>query len=116
VDDHAAGVLAVLAKGELGGIYHLGSGVESRNLDLVHRVCDELTQCAPGPDYRALISHVTDRLGHDFRYALDVEPTREALGFAARIGFAEGLRATVRWYVEHPQWTATMLAHKQAVA
>ncbi|PZP85476.1 MAG: dTDP-glucose 4,6-dehydratase [Azospirillum brasilense] len=116
VDDHAAGVLAVLARGDAGGIYHLGSGVESRNLDLVHRVCDELSACAPGADYRSLITHVTDRLGHDFRYALDVEPTRKKLGFAARIGFAEGLRDTVRWYAANPPWITTMLAHKQAVA
>lgn len=116
VDDHAAGVLATLARASVGSITHLGSGVESRNLDLVHRVCDELAQQQPGRDYRALITHVTDRLGHDFRYALDVAPTTHAIGFSARVGFDAGIRQTVQWYVDHPQWIATMLAHQQAQA
>lgn len=112
VDDHAAGVLAVLDKGELGGIYHLGSGEEWKNLDLVHKLCDLLAARKPGADYRALITHVTDRLGHDYRYALDLSATREKLGFTAAIGFAEGMESTVQWYLDNPGWVRTMLEYR----
>lgn len=107
VDDHARGVLAVLDGGTPGQVYHLGSGVEMRNLALVEQLCDLL-----GGEARGRIAFVADRPGHDFRYALDVSATERALGFAPRIGFAQGLASTVEWYRTHPEWIATMLAWK----
>lgn len=114
VDDHAAGVIAVLELGAVGHVYHLGSGEERRNLELVHHLCDVLAQIKPGRDYRALITHVTDRLGHDFRYALDITQTEKELGFTCTVPFFDGMARTIEWYVNHPEWTQTMLAHREA--
>lgn len=112
VDDHARGVLATLAKAQAGSVTHLGSGEERKNLELVHHLCDVLAKLKPGRDYRAQITHVTDRLGHDFRYALDLGATKPI--FAASIDFYDGLAETIGWYVNNPQWVATMLAHREA--
>lgn len=114
VDDHARGVIAALERGELGGVYHLGTGEEERALPVIERICDLLGEMQPGRDYRALITHVADRPGNDFRYALDLAPTRAAIGFTPKVGFEEGLRATVRWYVDNPHWLAAMRAHSEA--
>lgn len=103
VDDHARGVIAALDRGTPGQVYHLGSGEERRNIELVELLCDEL-----GPHVRGLITYVADRPGHDFRYALDVTGTEQQLGFMPSISFAEGIAATVRWYRDHPEWIATM--------
>lgn len=108
VDDHAAGVLAVLARGEVGGIYHIGTGHERKNLALVQHLCRELARQQPGADYAARITHVTDRLGHDFRYALDLSHTRKAIGFTPAIDLDDGLEWTVAWYLSNPEWIATM--------
>lgn len=105
VDDHARGVIAALERGTPGEVYHLGSGEERQNIELVHLLCDTL-----GNDARALITHVTDRLGHDFRYALDVSQTEAAIGFQPKISFDEGMQQTVRWYLENAAWVETMQA------
>lgn len=105
VEDHARGVIAAMERGTPGEVYHLGSGEERRNIELVELLCDTL-----GPNTRELITYVADRPGHDFRYALDVSATEQQLGFRPSIAFAEGIRATVDWYRTHPEWVATMLA------
>lgn len=114
VDDHARGVLATLAKAAPGSVTHLGSGEERKNLELVQHLCDVLSKLRPGRDYRAQITHVTDRLGHDFRYALDISETRKDTGFAASVGFYDGLAETIGWYVSNPQWVQTMLDQREA--
>lgn len=114
VDDHAHGVLAVLDKAVVGGIYHLGTSEERQNIDLVHHLCDVLSELKPGKDYKALITHVTDRLGHDFRYALDVSETKKALGFEPSVPFKQGVADTIAWYVDNPEWVATMKSHRGA--
>lgn len=110
-DDHARGVIAALEHGQLGGIYHLGTGIEYRALELTQWICDLLAKFKPGHDYRKLITHVADRPGNDFRYALDIETTQKQLGFEATIDFKKGLEETVRWYVDNPQWLETMVEH-----
>lgn len=107
VDDHARGVLAALDRGTPGEVYLLGSGEERRNIELVELLCDLI-----GNNARGLITHVTDRLGHDFRYALDVGATEKQIGFMPSIDFKEGIAATVQWYLDHPQWIATMQSWK----
>ncbi len=107
VDDHARGVIAAMDNGEAGEVYHLGSGEERRNIELVELLCDALDN-----DARKLITYVADRPGHDFRYALDVSRTQAQIGFAPSIAFSEGMHDTVIWYQEHPEWVATMLAWK----
>lgn len=114
VDDHARGVLATLANAQAGSVIHLGSGEERKNLELVHHLCDVLTKLKPGRDYRTQITHVTDRLGHDFRYALDIADTNPATGFTASVPFLDGVADTIAWYVNNPAWVQTMLNHREA--
>lgn len=114
VDDHARGVLATLAKAAPGSVTHLGSSEERKNLELVHHLCDVLAKLKPGRDYRAQITHVADRLGHDFRYALDISHTKKETGFAAEVPFLDGVADTIAWYVDNPQWVQAMLDHREA--
>lgn len=103
VEDHCDGVLAAMQRGVIGNHYCLGGGNEWKNLDLVHRICDILDQLSPRSDrqsYRTQISFVTDRLGHDYRYAIDFSRAKRELGFTPKVDFSEGLTSTVRWNLE----------------
>jgi len=97
VDDHCAGVLAALEHGIPGEVYNIGGGNEHTNLEITERIL-ELT----GRD-ATLIRHVTDRLGHDRRYALATEKLR-ALGWEPRVEFPEGLADTVAWFAANREW------------
>lgn len=104
VEDHCDGVMAALHRGRLGAHYCLGGANEWRNLDLVHRICDILDEMKPradGQSYRNQISFVTDRLGHDFRYAIDFARATREIGFTPKVEFGEGLAATVRWNLDN---------------
>jgi dTDP-glucose 4,6-dehydratase len=96
-DDHCAGIELVLQRGQAGEIYNVGGGHEIENIETTRRLL-ELT----GRD-ESSITHVTDRLGHDRRYALDCGKLR-ALGWAPEVDFAEGLERTVAWYRERRDW------------
>ncbi|MFD5342785.1 dTDP-glucose 4,6-dehydratase, partial [Streptomyces anulatus] len=98
VDDHARAVQLVLTKGIAGGIYHVGGGHELTNIELAEQL---LALC--GAD-RSMIRQVADRKGHDLRYSLDGSKARTELGFTPRVGFDEGLAATVDWYRENTAW------------
>ncbi|MDA3959699.1 MAG: dTDP-glucose 4,6-dehydratase [Planctomycetota bacterium] len=109
VDDHCRAIALIVQRGVNGRTYHIGAGDERRNIDVVRAVCDCLEELRPsGLDggYRGLIYLVEDRPGHDFRYAMDATRIRDELGWVPEVGFDEGLRQTVRWYVEHPEWVA----------
>jgi dTDP-glucose 4,6-dehydratase len=97
VEDHCSGIELVLDKGEAGEIYNVGGGHEIENLETTRRLL-ELT----GRD-ESFVTHVTDRLGHDRRYALDCSKLR-ALGWKPDTSFAEGLERTVAWYGERRDW------------
>ena len=97
VVDHCEGIDVVLHRGEAGEIYNLGTGVETRNIDMAHMILDLLDKP------RSLIQHVTDRPGHDRRYSLDVDKIR-ALGWESRHSFAEAMEKTVQWYVDNEWW------------
>jgi dTDP-glucose 4,6-dehydratase len=98
VEDHCAGVLAVLERGRAGEVYNLGARAERANLDIVSRIV-VLTKVAP-----ALIEHVADRPAHDRRYAMDAGKAQRELGWRPARSFEQGLAETVRWYVEHEEW------------
>ncbi len=95
--DHCEGIDVVIEKGQVGEIYNVGSGVETRNIDLTHAILDLLGKP------RSLIQPVKDRPGHDRRYALDVSKLR-ALGWSSRHTFAQAIEKTVRWYVDNEWW------------
>ncbi|MFP3896892.1 MAG: dTDP-glucose 4,6-dehydratase [Anaerolineales bacterium] len=97
VVDHCEGIDIVLHRGEPGEVYNLGTGVETRNINMAHMILDLLDK----PE--SLIQHVTDRPGHDRRYSLDIDKIR-ALGWKSRHSFAEAMEKTVGWYVENEWW------------
>jgi dTDP-glucose 4,6-dehydratase len=107
VDDHAAGLLRVVEDGRVGETYLFGGDSERRNIDVVGAICRLLDELAPdvgvGPRDR-LVTFVTDRPGHDLRYAIDATRTSRDLGWSPSRSFDEGLRATVRWYLENRGW------------
>ncbi len=108
VDDHVAAIWRILADGAAGEAYAVGGGNAWTNLALVERLCDEVAALR-GEDpaeARARITFVADRPGHDLRYAIDGGKLARALGWAPGQEFAAGLRATIRWYAEHPAWIA----------
>jgi dTDP-glucose 4,6-dehydratase len=106
VDDHAEALWRVLTLGRDGETYLVGGQQERTNLQIVERVCDLLDELAPalGGNSRRLITRVTDRPGHDRRYAIDASKLRRELGWAPKHSLAAGLRSTVRWYLEHQDW------------
>ena len=107
VQDHCEALWTVLRKGRPGETYCIGGDAERRNLDVVHAICDlmdELVPDSPHRPHRELVRFVTDRPGHDRRYAMDTTKVRRELGWAPREDFASGLAKTVRWYLENPTW------------
>ncbi|HUP96488.1 MAG TPA: dTDP-glucose 4,6-dehydratase [Usitatibacter sp.] len=107
VADHCEAIRVVLERGRPGETYNVGGNSERRNIEVVHAICDALQheRARPG-GYRALIQHVTDRPGHDRRYAIDARKIRAELGWSPRETFETGLAKTVRWYLEHGEWVA----------
>jgi dTDP-glucose 4,6-dehydratase len=106
VRDHCSAIRAVLAGGRLGETYNVGGWNEMTNREIVHTVCDLLDEMRPDPagSYRRLISFVTDRPGHDRRYAIDARKIERELGWRPAETFASGIRKTVRWYLDHAEW------------
>ena len=113
VEDHADALLLVLEKGALGRSYNIGGENERRNIDLVRTICALLDEMAPKPTPHAdLITFVTDRPGHDARYAIDPSRIREELGWRPSVTVEEGLRRTVRWYLDNEAWWRPLLDRK----
>ena len=113
VEDHADALLLVLEKGALGRSYNIGGENERRNIDLVRAICALLDEMAPKPTPHAdLITFVTDRPGHDARYAIDPSRIREELGWRPSVTVEEGLRRTVRWYLDNEAWWRPLLDRK----
>ncbi|MFY9237842.1 MAG: dTDP-glucose 4,6-dehydratase, partial [Roseovarius sp.] len=105
VEDHADALLTVLAKGAVGRSYNIGGENELSNLDLVRQICGILDEMRPGPvPYSDLITFVADRPGHDARYAIDPARMRGELGWRPSVTVEEGLRRTVRWYLDNETW------------
>jgi len=106
VEDHARALRHVLAHGAVGRTYNIGGRCERTNLEVVHALCAVLDELAPneqGP-YARLIEFVTDRPGHDRRYAIDDTRIANELGWQPTESFETGLRKTVQWYLDNPEW------------
>lgn len=111
VDDHCAGLRAVLDRGRVGETYNIGGRSERTNMQVVHAICnalDELVPRADGSKYAKLITHVKDRPGHDRRYAIDDGKIARELGWAPALGFEEGMRQTIRWYLDNQAWVESV--------
>ena len=107
VTDHCAAIQVVLSHGRLGETYNVGGWNEKTNLQIVHALCallDEMQPRADGQSYAAQISFVADRPGHDRRYAIDARKIKDELGWKPAETFETGLRKTVRWYLDNPDW------------
>jgi dTDP-glucose 4,6-dehydratase len=105
VEDHADALLTVLEKGKIGRTYNIGGENEARNIDLVRTICALIDEMRPAARPRSeLITFVTDRPGHDLRYAIDPTRIRTELGWRPSVTLEEGLRRTVAWYLENEQW------------
>jgi dTDP-glucose 4,6-dehydratase len=113
VEDHAEALLLVLEKGALGRSYNIGGENERRNVDLVRTICALLDEMAPkATPHAELITFVTDRPGHDARYAIDPTRIRQELGWRPSVTVEEGLRRTVRWYLDNPDWWQPLLTRQ----
>ena len=108
VTDHCSAIRAVLARGRVGETYNIGGWNEKTNVSIVHTVCDLLDELRPSPQgsYRRLITYVTDRPGHDRRYAIDARKIERELSWRPAETFDTGIRKTVQWYLDHPDWVA----------
>ena len=112
VDDHVRGLLLALTRGEPGASYNIGSDNEHTNLEIVGLVLDAVARLT-GRDRQALerlVSFVTDRPGHDRRYAIDANHIKKNLGWRAETNFAEGIEATVAWYAANEDWSRNIAA------
>jgi dTDP-glucose 4,6-dehydratase len=109
VEDHCSGIWRVLEAGEIGETYNIGGNCEKTNLDVVHSICravaDEMNVAIE--QVEGLVTYVKDRPGHDFRYAIDASKIANDLGWCPSHSFDNGLSATVRWYLDHPDWVET---------
>jgi dTDP-glucose 4,6-dehydratase len=126
VEDHCRGIEACLAKGQPGETYNIGGGAELPNLEVIAAICREVDRAfaeieglaarypdapaAKGEPTETLKTFVTDRAGHDRRYAIDETKARAELGYAPAHGFDEGLRQTLRWYLANEGWWQPLLA------
>jgi dTDP-glucose 4,6-dehydratase len=135
VNDHCSAIRRVLEAGRVGEVYNIGGGSEKTNLDVVHTICDILdelkpvsgkwgvgsgnlpsptahsllsTPNSPLPTYRSLITYVTDRPGHDRRYAMDSRKLERELGWKPQETFETGIRKTVAWYLDNQSWVANV--------
>ncbi|UQY34413.1 dTDP-glucose 4,6-dehydratase [Pseudomonas fulva] len=106
VEDHARALLQVVTRGAVGETYNIGGHNEQKNLDVVHAICDLLDELQPraAGSYREQITFVTDRPGHDLRYAIDASKIERELGWTPEETFPSGLRKTVRWYLDNLDW------------
>ncbi len=113
VEDHADALLTVLARGQVGRSYNIGGENEARNIDLVQKICALLDEMHPeGAPHARLISFVIDRPGHDSRYAIDPSRIRDELGWRPSVTLDEGLRRTVRWYLDNEAWWRPLQARQ----
>lgn len=112
VDDHARALNLIIERGEPGETYNIGGRNERRNIDVVLRICAVLDELVPTNAPRAeLIEYVTDRPGHDARYAIDATKLENVLGWRAQENFDSGIEKTVRWYLENKWWWQPLREH-----
>ena len=111
VGDHCSALRAVLARGRIGETYNVGGNSEKTNLDVVKTRCNIVDELRPAASPRAsLLNFVKDRPGHDRRYALDAGKLARELGWQPQEKFESGMRKTVSWYLDNPQWVEEVVS------
>lgn len=113
VEDHAKGIILAYEKGQLGESYCIGGHNEKTNLEVVQTICHILDELKPKIDnssYRNQITYVTDRAGHDYRYAMDPSKIQSELGWHPEENFETGIRKTVQWYLENRAWVEHVMS------
>ncbi|TFZ03849.1 dTDP-glucose 4,6-dehydratase [Ramlibacter humi] len=108
VSDHCSALRAVLDRGQPGETYNIGGRSEKANLEVVHTLCRVLDEAQPGTRHADLIQHVKDRPGHDRRYAIDDTKIATQLGWKPAMGFEQGMRETVQWYLANDEWVESV--------
>lgn len=121
VEDHCRAIRMVMARGKLGETYNIGGRSEKLNIDVVRTICSILDQLRPGDPvvpHEKLITFVTDRPGHDRRYAIDASKLERELGWKRRETFETGMQKTIEWYLQHEAWIAevTSGSYRQWIA
>ena len=117
VEDHASALRAVFERGRVGETYNVGGNAERQNIEVVRAICAELDAHHPRADkksYSEQITFVTDRPGHDHRYAIDAGKIRSELGWVPRVTFEQGIAATVAWYLNRRDWWEPILKRHSA--
>lgn len=106
VEDHASAIDIIFHEGRLGETYNIGGNNEWKNLDLVHKLCEIMDRKLGRPESKSkeLITFVTDRAGHDFRYAIDASKLENELGWSPSVAFDQGFEKTIDWYLENEAW------------
>src|SRR5262249_13849949 len=111
VDDHAAALERILRAGRIGETYNVGARCERKNLDVVETIIDLVDELAPKRGVgRSEVQFVTDRPGHDRRYAIDCSKIENDLGWRSTQSFEAGMRRTVQWYLDHRDWWEPLMA------
>ncbi len=120
VQDHCSAIMCILQHGKTGEKYNIGGHEEHSNLDVVQTICAILQAKCPQPPgakpYRDLIEFVTDRAGHDFRYAINSSKMQAQFGWQPQYSFTDGLAMTVDWYLNHPEWLAKVKKNQMLAA
>ena len=106
VEDHCKAIDLIIHNGKVGEVYNIGGHNEMRNIDIVKLICKELNK----PE--SLITYVTDRKGHDMRYAIDPTKIHNELGWFPETKFVDGIKKTIEWYLEHREWWETIISGK----
>lgn len=104
VEDHCKAIDLILHKGKIGEVYNIGGHNEMKNIDIVKIICKELNKS------ETLITYVTDRKGHDMRYAIDPTKIHSELGWLPETMFTEGIKKTIQWYLDHTEWWEDILS------
>lgn len=104
VEDHCRAIDLIIHRGRVGEVYNVGGHNEMKNIDIIKMICDYL-----GKPY-SLITHVTDRKGHDLRYAIDPTKIYNELGWSPETKFADGIKKTIGWYLAHREWWETIIS------
>ena len=110
VEDHCKAIDLVIHNGKVGEVYNIGGHNEMKNIDIVHLICKELDELGKTDNAERLITHVTDRKGHDMRYAIDPAKIHGELGWLPETRFEDGIKKTIRWYLENEDWWSEIIS------